>query len=165
MADNTPPAPPTAAETADPADGLIAVSAEPLSSADQELLSYFANLRRASLETLENAARQLITLVTTLLGLFFGVLAFKDDPAYRQWLPFQVTGGISIFAYTLCLFFALRVVLPRPLDVPEHDLTRLRALLRDLFEHKSGNLRRAQRLFGFATLCLLALTLFLLFKP
>ncbi|MGB9872892.1 MAG: hypothetical protein ACPLYD_14700, partial [Anaerolineae bacterium] len=110
----------------------------------------------------EGAARQLITLVTTLLGLFFGVLAFKDNPAYLALPAVRVLGGLSAGLYVLALFLALDVVMPRRLEVPLADLTRMRQLLRGLFDRKSRSLLWAQVAFALGTLTLLTLILLLL---
>ncbi len=142
----------------------IAVPSAPLSQADENLLEYFQDLERASLNTLEEAARQLITLVTALLGLFFGVMAFRDTPAYLTHPAVRALGTAAAAFYVLTLFLALDVVTPRRLERPAADLTAMRALLHRLFTRKSRSLRGAQVAFALATLCLLALTLVLLFR-
>ncbi len=136
----------------------------PLSAEDKALIDFFAGLRRNSLDTLEAAARQLIGLVTTLLGLFFGVLAFKDEPAYLNTLTIQVIGTLSALGYLVTLFTALAVVLPRELNIPQYDLTAMRELLADLYKHKSRYLNMAQFSFAFGTLALFALILALLYR-
>lgn len=138
-------------------------SASPLSAEDKALIDFFAGLRRNSLDTLEAAARQLIGLVTTLLGLFFGVLAFKDEPAYLATLTVQVIGTLSALGYIVTLFTALAVVLPRHLDIPQYDLTAMRELLSDLYKHKSRYLSIAQFSFALGTLALFALIIALLY--
>ncbi|MBC7226887.1 MAG: hypothetical protein H5T61_06600 [Thermoflexales bacterium] len=106
-------APPAAPEES----GALAQSA-PLTPADERLIAYFQDLEQKSLDTLEGAARQLITLVTTLLGLFFGVLAFKDHPTYLALPAVRILGGLAAGFYVLTLFLALDVVMPRRLEVP-----------------------------------------------
>ncbi len=145
-----------------PEEAGAAVESAPLSPADERLVGYFRDLEQKSLETLEGAARQLITLVTTLLGLFFGVLAFKDNPAYLALPAVRALGGLSAGLYVLALFLALDVVMPRRLEVPLADLTRMRRLLRGLFDRKSRSLLWAQVAFALGTLALLALILLLL---
>lgn len=141
--------------------GAVARSA-PLSPADEQLVAFFRDLEQKSLDTLESAARQLITLVTTLLGLFFGVLAFKDNPRYLQIPAVRALGGLAAGFYVLALFLALDVVMPRRLEVPLASLTQMRQLLRALFDRKSRSLRWAQIAFALGTLALLALILLLL---
>ncbi len=142
----------------------IPVPSAPLSPADENLLEYFQDLERASLKTLEEAARQLITLVTALLGLFFGVMAFRDAPAYLASTAVQALGAAAVVFYVLTLFLALDVVMPRRFERPAADLTAMRAVLQRLFARKSRSLRGAQLAFALATLFLLALILALLFR-
>lgn len=59
--------------------------AAPLSEEDGRLDKLFDEMEQGSLKTLEDAARQIITLSTTLLGAFFGLLAFKDAPEYLKY--------------------------------------------------------------------------------
>lgn len=145
-----------------PDETNAAVKSVALSPADERLIAYFRDLEQKSLDTLEGAARQLITLVTTLLGLFFGVLAFKDDPRYLALPAVRILGGLSAGFYALTLFLALNVVMPRRLDVPTANLTAMRRLLRALFDRKSRSLQWAQVAFALGTLALLALILLLL---
>lgn len=142
------------------------VETEPaLSKEDEELLAYFTNIKRNSLETLENAARQLIGLVTTLLGVFFGVLALRGGSSAGQvaW-EVKIFGALALVGYFAALWFALEVVMPRALEVPANNLSAMRKLLLELFERKSGSLRWAQTCFAAATLALLTVTLLLLIK-
>ncbi|MFN3763627.1 MAG: hypothetical protein ACK4WK_10580 [Anaerolineae bacterium] len=139
-----------------------AVESAPLSPADERLVAYFQDLEQKSLDTLEGAARQLITLTTTLLGLFFGVLAFKDNPRYLEIPAVRALGGLAAGFYVLALFLALDVVMPRRLEVPTANLTAMRQLLRALFHRKSRSLRWAQVAFALGTLALLALIILLL---
>ncbi len=145
-----------------PDESAPVVESAPLSPADEHLAAYFQDLEQKSLDTLESAARQLITLVTTLLGLFFGVLAFKDNPHYLAFPAVRILGGLAAGFYVLALFLALDVVMPRRLEVPAANLTAMRRLLRALFERKRRSLRWAQVAFALGTLALLALIILLL---
>jgi hypothetical protein len=136
----------------------------PLTKADEDLLEYFKNLERSSLDTIDGAARQIISLVTTLLGLFFGVLAFKDNPTYLAMNLIKILGGLSAVVYIVALFFALDVVMPRSFNVPSADLAAMQKLLLDLFSQKSRSLLWSQIAFGAGTLGLLAVILLLLFR-
>ena len=135
-----------------------------LNPEELQLIDFFAGLRRNSIESIEAAARQLIGLVTTLLGLFFGVLAFKDQPTYLANTEIKVVGLLAAVGYIFTLFAALNVVMPRKLEIPQYDLTAMRELLESLFDHKSTFLRTAQLNFAFATLALLVLILMLLYR-
>lgn len=140
----------------------ITAEASPLSEADLSLLAYFKDLERASLETVEKAARQLITLVTSLLGLFFGVLAFGEAPAYLTSPTLRLLAASVAALYVLTLFLALHVVMPQRIDLPTADLTAMRAILHRLLDRKSRSLLAAQVAFALATLGLLGLILMLL---
>lgn len=140
----------------------ITVEVSPLSEADQGLLTYFKDLEKTSLETIDKAARQVITLVTTLMGLFFGVLALGDAPAYLTHSGIRVLGALTTIFYMAALLLALDVVMPRRVDLPTTDLTAMRALLRRLLDRKSRSLLAAQIAFAMATLGLLGLILGLL---
>ncbi len=153
--------PPVPEAPPEPTGGPV-VSSAPLSPADEQLVEYFRDLERKSLDTLEGAARQLITLVTTLLGLFFGVLAFKDNPRYLACPAVRILGGLAAGFYVLTLFLALDVVMPRRMEVPLANLTRMQRLLHRLFDRKSRSLQWAQVAFALGTLCLLAVILILL---
>jgi hypothetical protein len=146
-----------------PAPKIYAES-EPLTKADEDLLAYFKDLEQKSLESIEGAARQIINLVTTLLGLFFGVLAFKDDPSYLALNSIKVSGVLSAGSYITALFLALDVVMPRRIDIPTADLVAMRQLLLKLFDRKNRSLLWAQIAFGCGTLFLLFLIFLLLMR-
>jgi hypothetical protein len=141
-----------------------AAQSAPLSKADENLLDYFKDLESKSLETIESAAKQIISLVTTLLGLFFGVLVLRGDAASIASFEIKLFGLLALLGYFAALFFALDVVMPRRFNIPGADLTAMRATLEELFERKSHALILAQLAFGAATFCLLAVTLLLLIK-
>jgi len=160
-ADAPPKGPPVPEAPPEPPAGAT-VSSAPLSPADEGLVAYFRDLEQKSLDVLEGAARQLITLVTTLLGLFFGVLAFKDNPRYLACPAVRILGGLAAGLYVLALFLALDVVMPRRMEVSLANLTRMRRLLYGLFDRKSRSLQWAQVAFALGTLCLLAVIIILL---
>ncbi|GAB4414790.1 MAG: hypothetical protein Kow00123_28010 [Anaerolineales bacterium] len=136
----------------------------PLTKADEDLLEYFKNLERTSLDAFEGAARQLISLITTLLGLFFGVLAFKDAPTYLACLSVRITAALTVVCYVVALFCALAVVVPRRFEIPASDLSAMKAILRTLFRRKGRALRWAQVAFALGTGLLIAVILQLLFR-
>jgi hypothetical protein len=146
------------------AKSKVYAESAPLNRVDEDLLDYFKNLEKNSLESIENAARQIISLVTTLLGLFFGVLAFKDNPSYLAIVGVKICGVLSAGFYISALFFALDVVMPRRIDIPAADLDAMRRLLLNLFDRKNRSLLWAQVVFGAGTLFLLAVILFLLLR-
>lgn len=137
---------------------------ELLTPQDQDLLTFFHGLERNSLESLEAAARQIITLVTTLAGVFFGILAFKDTPTYLSAGEVKVLGTLTLGALLVALLFALDVVMPRRFDLRRDDLTEMHAILHSLFQTKSRSLTFAQWAFGAGLVFWLLLTLVLLFR-
>lgn len=140
------------------------VESVPLAKADEDLLEYFKNLERNSLDAFEGAGRQLISLTTTLLGLFFGVLAFKDAPSYLACASVRITAALTVVTYIVALFCALAVVVPRRFEIPASDLSAMRAVLSMLFRRKSRALFWAQVTFALGTLLLIAVILQLLFR-
>lgn len=133
-----------------------------LSDSDKRLLALFDKLEAGSLDTLEAAARQIITLVTGLLGLFFGVLAFKDAPDYLAFGEVKALAALALGGLLTALFFALDVVTPR--GYHPQDLTDMRSMLQEMLERKRKSLSWAIWVFGGAALMLLAVTLDILFR-
>jgi len=138
--------------------------AMPLTRADEDLLDYFKGLERHSLDAFEQAGRQLISLITTLLGLFFGVLAFKDNPSYLSCPIVKTTAALAAVSFIAALFFALYVLVPRRFDVPTSDLSAMRGVLLMMFRRKRRALLGAQITFAIGTLLLLAVILLLIFR-
>lgn len=145
-------------------DDADLVEALPLDEADEDVKVFFETLERESLKTLEDAARQMIGLVTTLLGIFFGVLAFKDNPTFLDSPLVKILGVFSLWGLIAALFLSLDVVMPRLVNVPEANLTEMRGILRALFRRKSRSLAWAQWAFGAGTLFLLGIIITLLFR-
>ncbi len=65
---------------------MILIPSSPLSAQDERLEKLFDEMEQGSLKTLEDAAWQIITLSTALIGAFFGLLAFKEAPAILDFL-------------------------------------------------------------------------------
>ena len=135
----------------------------PLSDSDQRLEKLFEDLERGSLDTLEAAARQIITLSTTLLGAFFGLLAIKDAPAYLACGEVKVLAAVALGGFFASLLFAMNAVLPRRYALPSADLTAKREALHAMLAHKQRSLARASYLFGGAALAMLVAALDILF--
>lgn len=71
----------------------------------------------------EEAAKQLISLTALLSTLYFGIIAFNQ-------VPIQNASGLSILLFALplpiwigSLFFATRVILPRPYNIDDEIRT------------------------------------------
>ncbi|NCP87966.1 MAG: hypothetical protein CO094_01480 [Anaerolineae bacterium CG_4_9_14_3_um_filter_57_17] len=143
-------------------DELFADSA-PLTPDDERLEKLFDELETGSLKTLEDAARQIITLATTLLGAFFGLLALKDSPAYLQFFEVKIIGALTLCAFLTALLFALQAVTPRRYDFPRASLSAKRQLLAALLTRKRQAVQQAAWIFGFGAFLLLLAALDILF--
>jgi len=142
-----------------PSKDEIAVASSILSESDERLEKLFDEMESGSLETLENAARQIITLSTALLGAFFGLLAFKDAPAYLGFLEIKVIGAMALTAFLLSLFLALRAVSPRRYEFPQASLTAKRKALNEMLKRKQVSVVWASWVFGLGALLMLAAAL------
>lgn len=141
------------------------VSSAPLSAEDERLEKLFDELEGDSIESLEDAARQIITLSTALLGAFFGLLAFKDAPAYLRFTEVKVIGALALVSFLASLFFALTAVSPKRYVFPRANLTAKRAALENMLTRKHEAVRLASWVFGFgATMMLLAALDILIFR-
>lgn len=94
---------------------LRVVSIREETPAEAELRKWFAQQVTASPANLEEAARQIIGLVTALLGVLFGVVALTEDklPAYLQLPVVRWLSVAAVALWLLALLAALGVVLPR----------------------------------------------------
>lgn len=135
------------------------VSSSPLSAQDERLDKLFDEMEQGSLKTLEDAARQIITLSTALLGAFFGLLAFKDAPAYLGFLEIKIVGTGALLAFLISLFCALVAISPKRYDFPRASLTEKRRILDEMLQHKHSAVNWASRIFGIGALLMLAAAL------
>jgi len=148
-----------------PKDDEVFVPASPLSAQDERLEKSFDEMEQGSLKTLEDAARQIITLSTALLGAFFGLLAFKDTPAYLGFLEIKIIGTGSLSAFFVALFFALVAVSPKRYKFSRASLTDKRDTLDKMLNLKHKFVRLATWTFAVGALLMLAAALdILLFR-
>lgn len=145
-------------------DEEIFVEAVPLSPDDERLDKFFDEMEQGSLKTLEDAARQLITLSTTLLGAFFGLLAFKDAPVYLGFMEVKLIGTLALISFMAALYFALQAVSPERYSFSRANLTAKRKILEEMLSHKHEMVYRASWLFGFGVLLMLVAALDILFR-
>ncbi|MFZ5820274.1 MAG: hypothetical protein ACOYYJ_10255 [Chloroflexota bacterium] len=137
----------------------ILVSSSPLSAQDERLEKLFDEMEQGSLKTLEDAARQIITLSTALLGAFFGLLAFKDAPAYLGFCEIKIIGTGALLAFLVSLFFALAAISPKRYDFPRASLTEKRKVLDEMLKRKHNAVNWASWIFGLGALLMLAAAL------
>jgi hypothetical protein len=137
----------------------------PLSPEDERLDKLFDEMESGSLKTLEDAARQIITLSTTLLAAFFGLLAFKDTPDYLKFVDVKAFGVLASGSFFVALLFALLAVSPKRYDFPRASLTEKRRILNEMLQHKHNAVNWASWIFGLGALLMLAAALdILLFR-
>lgn len=96
----------------------------------------FDEMEQGSLKSLRDAARQIITLSTTLLDAFFGLLAFKDALEYLIYIKIMIIGAGASLAFLIALFIALSAVSPKRYDFPYASLTQKRIILNDMLALK-----------------------------
>lgn len=138
-----------------PKDDEIFVKATALSAEDERLDKFFDEMEQGSLKTLEDAARQIITLSTTLLGAFFGLLAFKDAPTYLGFVEVKWIGAGALLGFFAALFYALQAVSPRRYQFSRANLTEKRKILEQMLERKRSALNTAAWTFGLGILLML----------
>ncbi|MBE2199812.1 MAG: hypothetical protein IAE79_14450 [Anaerolinea sp.] len=122
------------------------------------LYAWFTTQQTKAVDNLEEAARQIITLCTTLLGLLLGLLALTETPlpAHMGWSGVQWLGGVGVTALLLALAAALSVVIPRPTAATLNDPDDLERAFAALLARKNQGLWWAVLLFGTAMGCLAA---------
>ena len=147
------------ARKSNPSKDEIQVKSSFLSPEDERLDRLFDEMEQGSLKTLEDAARQIITLSTTLLGAFFGLLAFKDAPDYLKFVEVKVIGTGALLAFLIALFFALRATSPKRYDFPRASLTEKRRILNEMLQRKHSAVNWASWIFGLGALLMLAAAL------
>lgn len=142
----------------------VFVESAPLSPEDERLDKFFDEMEQGSLKTLEDAARQIITLSTTLLGAFFGLLAFKDAPSYLGFVEIKVIGTLALISFMVALYFALQAVSPKRYIFSHANLTAKRKILEEMLAHKHGIVNRASWIFAFGAFLMLVAALDILFR-
>lgn len=139
-------------------DEIIADSS-PLSPEDERLGKLFDEMEQESLKTLEDAAKQIITLTTALLGAFFGLLAFKDAPTYLGFFEIKFIGTLALISFVTALLFSLQAVSPRQYTFSRSSLTEKRNILNAIISDKHQAVNMAARAFGIGALLMLAAAL------
>ena len=102
---------------------------------ERALRKWFAQQALASPDALEAAARTILSLVTALLGVLYGVLAVAEDPlpAYFRLPAVRWLGVGTVGALLVALVGTLGVVLPQRIQVssarPDQQASAFAALL------------------------------------
>ena len=147
-----------------PDENEIFVESAPPTPEDERLDKLFDEMEQGSLKTLEDAARQIITLSTTLLGAFFGLLAFKDTPDYLKFVDVKALGVLASGLFFVSLLFALLAISPKRYNFPRASLTQKRKTLNLMLDRKHNSVKWASWTFGFGALLMLAAALDILFR-
>ncbi len=150
------------AKNSSPPKDEIQVKSSLLSPEEERLDKLFDEMEQGSLKTLEDAARQIITLSTALLGAFFGLLALKDAPAYLGFLEIKIIGAGALLAFFIALFFALVAVSPKRYDFPRASLTAKRDILNEMLARKHKFVGLASWTFAVGALLMLSAALVIL---
>ncbi|MBI5823067.1 MAG: hypothetical protein HZB18_03500 [Chloroflexi bacterium] len=140
-------------------DDEIFVESTPLSPEDERLDKLFDEMEQNSLKTLEDAARQIITLSTALLGAFFGLMAFKDAPTYLKFFEIKLIGALALICFMAALYFALQAVSPKRYEYPRASLTGKRRILEEMLTKKHRAVNVSAWIFGLGALLMLAAAL------
>ncbi len=146
------------------AEDEIFVESAPLSPEDERLDKLFDEMETGSLKTLEDAARQIITLSTTLLGAFFGLLAFKDAPSYLGFFEVKFIGTLALTCFMAALYFSLQAISPKRYTFSHANLTAKRKILEEMLAHKHEMVNRASWVFGSGAFLMLVAALDILFR-
>ena len=117
---------------------------------------WFAKQALASPDTVDSAARLIISLVTGLLTVLFSVLAVAADPlpAYLGHPAIRALGVLSVLFLLVGLLFSLAVVMPRRVEADAARPSSQAQAFVDLLEKKVGWLRVAVIVFGLGVVSL-----------
>ncbi len=132
------------------------VAGRPETEWEKDLGDWFKKQSLLSLDTLEAAARTILSLVTALLGLLLGVLAVTEDPlpAYFELPVVRWLGVGAVAALLAALVGTLGVLLPQQVQVagarPDEQVQAFAGML----AHKSRWLTAAVIGFGLGLVAL-----------
>jgi hypothetical protein len=117
---------------------------------EASLRRWFAKQPLAAPDTLDAAARLIVSLVSGLLTILFGVLAVAADPmpAYLSRWPIRLLGVLSVLFLLGGLFCALVAVLPRRMETDAARPKTQAKAFDDLVQRKAGWLTSAVITFG-----------------
>ncbi len=141
-------------------------SVRPLTPEEERWDEWFATQELHSPDNLEAVARQLLGLITGLLGLLLAVLALSESPlpTYLSHPVVPWLGGLGIILLLVALLFAMGVLWPSRLVVSPHKLQEEKAAFRAMVGRKGQLLRIALGAFVWGVLLLGALLVLALFS-
>ena len=114
---------------------------------------WFEEQARDPFKPIEEAARQIIQLVTVLYTVVFGILAFASDPvpAYLARASVRGIGLATVICYLVALLAALTIVVPRGYQYAKASQTQRKQVYDSLLRRKSFALTAAVWAFGVAS--------------
>jgi hypothetical protein len=133
----------------------------PETDAEAALHAWWTDQRTKSVDNLEAAARQMITLGSALLTALLGLMALSNAtlPAHMTWSGIQWLSGLGIVGLFAALAFALVVVYPRPNPVTRNDPAAEKQAFEGLLQRKSRWLSAALWAFGVGMACIVVIVL------
>lgn len=143
------------------------VGTRPATPQEEALADWFTQQHFKSPDTLDAAARQIVTLVTALLGLLFTILSVAADPlpTFMQWPLVLGLGALTVILLLLALLLALCVLRPSRVQVSSHKLEEQRQAFTHLVERKAGRLTAAYVFFFSGLLALGAILVIAILNP
>ncbi|MCS6911050.1 MAG: hypothetical protein NZM11_10885 [Anaerolineales bacterium] len=132
------------------------VAVRPETPEEARLRQWWAEQAVTAPDNLEAAARQIIGLVSGLLGVLFGVLTLAAEPlpVYLQRDDVKFAGVAAIVLLLLALLAGLAVVFPQSVAVPRARPDEQAAQFAALLGRKSGALGLAAVCFGLGVVAL-----------
>lgn len=123
---------------------------------EKRLREWFDEQALASPGTLDAAAKVVVSLVTGLLTILFGVLAVAEDPlpAYMGSWAIRLLGMWCVLALLGALLCALAALWPRRLEVDAARPEAQAKVFADLLDRKAGWLKAAEIAFGLGVILL-----------
>ncbi len=118
--------------------------------AESQLVARFAQWEAESLTNLESGARQIIQLVSALLGVMLGTLALGDEKfATALQIPLVIVlASLILFAWLVALLAALAVVIPSEFLTRRASLDDMHATYQTLLQQRNMRLSIAVVAFG-----------------
>lgn len=126
---------------------------------------WFAEQQQDPTKHLDAGAQQLITLVSALYTVVFGMLAFANDPvpAYLARVEVRASGTLVVLSYLVALLASLVVVLPWSYDYSSSSQTQMERVFQAIVRRKRRGLRVALGAFGVGSIALAVLLLLIMF--
>jgi hypothetical protein len=137
-------------------DRIVSVTIRDETPKETALRSKMVEFAWKSPDHLDASARQIISLVTALYALLFGVLAFASDPlpAYLTWAPVRFLGAGATAALGAALLAALAAANARRYQYSPQSLTQQSEAFEAMLRYKSTWLNVAVICFGLGVLAL-----------